>query len=412
MDNKKEKIVSFVFIVFFIVYIPSFFVWLYGDSISTGRINIGTLEEYIIADGIFIRDENIITCSEDGLIIPEVSEGERVAKNSKIALMMEEITEKHYKKLRELDEEIYELEKANNDQNLFSRDIERIDDQVVKKLKTIALESRHDNFYETQKLYLDIKGLMNKKASIVDSFDYKDNLIQLKKEEKRILEEEIRKNTNEIFSDFAGVVSYFVDGYENILTPETINEITLGKINDIKRNDSINLDRQNISGNPVAKIIRNFDYYFIMAVDKKEAMQFKKGQTLNVCINSIDKNIPCVVSNVQKSKNNNKYLIELKFDEHLSDTVRLRREKISIVLRKHEGFKVPVSCLMDLDAEKMTAKIFLSRYNFAKILDVKIIAMDEFSAIIEKAHEGGRGIVLYDSYVMNPVNIEEGMVIK
>ena len=412
MGNIKEKIVSFVFIAFAIIYIPSLFVWLFGDNISTGRINIGTIEESIISEGLFIRDEHIITSSADGYLIPEVLEGERVAKNSKIALVMKESDKKYYKILRELDEEIYELEKKKNEQNLFLHDIERIDEQVVSKLKTIASESRQNNFYESEELYLEIKSLLNKKASIVDSFDYADNYIESKREEKKRIEEKIRKNTKEVFSDYAGVVSYYVDGYENILTPESINEITPELINDIEKTDSLSLNSQEITERPLAKIIREYYYYIVMFINKKEALQLKKGQKLNVYIEFIDRKIPCQVSNVQKSKNNSKYLIELKLNECLSDTARIRREKISIILKEHEGFKVPISCLMDLDAEKMTAKIFISRYNYAKTLDVKIIALDEFSAIIEKTEDSERGIVLYDSYVLNPLNIKEGMVIK
>jgi len=55
---------------------------------------------------------------------------------------------------------------------------------------------------------------------------YTDANIKALENEKRILQDSINANKRNIVSNLSGIVSYVIDGYEEILNPEKIPEIT------------------------------------------------------------------------------------------------------------------------------------------------------------------------------------------
>ncbi len=415
-ENKisKIKVGSFLIIMFLLVYVPSLIHWVYGREINTDVIKIGTLEESVNSEAFFIRDEEVLKSSFEGTCIPEAEEGDKVPASFGVATVVGESSENLLTALKEKDIEIIKAQQEKNkNQKIFSSDIIKIESEIDTKIREMVKLSGSNNIPESEEIRLQINSLIQKKASINGDTGSADAHMNSLKQEKDALQAQIRASTNVIRSKSPGVISYVVDGYEEILSRDFIKELTPGFLEGIKTQYSVN----NINGKrleaekPFAKIIKDIEFHMVAALEPDEAAIFKQGDTVSVRMNEINRTVKGKIEYISGNKAG-KHITAVKVSEGMSETAALRKTNIDIISRYYEGYKVPLSSLRDADYSSMSASIVLVRANCATIKPVKIVGRnDEFAIITDMEEKGKNNMGLYDVYVCKPGNIQEGQVI-
>ena len=97
----------------------------------------------------------------------------------------------------------------------------------------------------------------------------------------------------------------------------------------------------------------------------------------------------------------------------IEKTIDLRYVHADLILESIKGLKVPIRSLTNRNTHDSTADIVLVRFNRAVTKRVTIIAQQDTFAVID-AVEGSSDtdpVSIFDIYVVNPQNIEEGQVI-
>jgi hypothetical protein len=85
---------------------------------------------------------------------------------------------------------------------------------------------------------------------------------------------------------------------------------------------------------------------------------------------------------------------------------------VDFITKTEEGLKVPLKCLRDITPDGTGARIMLVKYNVAANRYVDILCSDEEYAIIKSPEdEYEKTVDLYNIYLINPDNIEEGDII-
>lgn len=424
-DKRKGlKIGSFLVLMFFLLYIPSFFHWIFAKDINTDIIKIGSIEDSINADGYIIRSEEVLKSPFDGKYITDVGEGGKIPANSRVATVLGSNSEKLLNDLKQLDIKIIKAQKEKSEaQGLFSEDTEKIDSEIGQKVQLVINEGNANNLNGTAQLKEQMDGLLQKKAVIIGSISPSDASINSLKKQKESLQAEIKLCTREIISQSPGIISYTVDGYENTLNPAAIMNLTPKVLEEIKLGKSENLLGKNTvqSGKPFARVIKDFEYYVVFALDASEASKFKVDDGIDIRINDINKTVDASVE-YKSDKIDGKYIIALKADKCAGELSSLRKINMDLIKRSYKGFKVPLNSLRDIDKANMKAKIVIVAANYAAIKDVAILGMNGDYAIIDNPVVKGKsdgqvvrsndGISLYNTYVTNPVNIQEGQLIN
>ena len=220
----------------------------------------------------------------------KVNEGEKVSKGRKVLQIVKnnQADENISIKIKQLEERINEIKQADINNNFFSQDKEKIEksiDENVRELKRIAKSGDYKDF-ETVKA--DLIANQYKKSLIygTGSFFGK-NLEQLEKE-KSSLENIYKNNIDDIFAQRGGVVSYQLDGYEQILNPENIKDFKLKDIKEII--DSINLksDEKNEETSEGIKIIDNYEWYICSIVQPEVFEGIKPGKKVKLRFNDFE----------------------------------------------------------------------------------------------------------------------------
>lgn len=229
-DNRKKssaiKRITYgglLLFLFMLLYIPSLLNWLSGSHITRDVIRNGNIEKYIQTTAIIIRDEELLeTSAITGRVVGEIAEGERTAAYSRIAMVVNDESEKYFADMEEVNTKIVKarMEQAEK-ADFFSEDLTRLDDEIAIEIQDMILACNARDFKEMARRRVGIGKIVEKKAEIV-SESSTDGYITSLLNQKKVIQDKINANTVEVRTNISGIVSYVIDGYESVLNPEKI----------------------------------------------------------------------------------------------------------------------------------------------------------------------------------------------
>ena len=411
--KQSVKIGTLILVVFLLIYLPSLLFLMYSNGIETDILKIGKIEEMQNIDGVFVRNEEVINSPETGNCVMDAGEGEKVPAFYRIATVVKNVPVSTYEELKKKELEISRAQNAQKENiSTFASDIRKLDTEIIEKIKDLAQQSIRGSLVESNDTITNIDDIVYRKADIFGDGSKSAQYIKKLNSEKANIENKLNNNIKEIKTTSSGLISYAIDGYETILTPAFIRNATpkeLGKITTKQTNRDFNvIDVQ--KGKPVAKLVKDLESYLVTAVDEKASKALTIDKHVTIRINdtgfSIDTEI-AYSSNVIDGKR----IIAFKFDTGINETVGQRRINADLVLSSSSGLKVPHSCLQNIDMKTKTADIVLVKASVATIKKVRIVGMNTAAVIIDNI-EGENSIALYNTYVLNPKNVQEGQIIN
>lgn len=414
---KKGKLLSVVFI---LVYIPSLVYWFFGNNIATDIIYAGVIEDSININALLVRDETVLKAPFSGEYIPQIEEGDKVSAYSTVATVLDSSSSKLLDEINEINKKILFTQKEKNkSKEIFNQDIIKIENEIGHKVIMIASEANNNNFERIRQVKHDIDRLIEKKAEIAGEDGSDDVYIKSLKEQRDTLMKKMNTNMPEKKSESSGVVSYIIDGYEDILKPQAIDQLTPEIFEDILSDEVIEKDLSNRkveADKPFAKIINDFQYNIVVCLESDVAASFEAGKRVSIRINDINKQIRCDITFVS-NEHKGKKIIAIDIDKYIEELTGVRRINIDLIKSSYEGLIIPLRCLRNIDFNTMKADIVLLKGDVASVREVEIKGKNNEYAVIEatdntKSKSTNKGIALYDTYIINPKNIQDGQVIN
>ncbi len=396
------------------LYVPALLNWVSGNHIAQDVIRNGIIEEYVHSQAILIRNEVLLKPSSiDGIYIPEINEGEKAAAYSTIAMVMGDESDELLKEIEEINAKIIKarMEQAEKSE-FFSADLAKLDDEIGKKVRELIAACNSKSFREMGKKRTEIRGLVEKKAEIAAG-NTTDEYINSLQKRKTSIQHLIQQNTVQIRTNTSGIVSYSIDGYDGILTPDRAMDLTVAELDNIReRCASLDADTRNVKRDePFAKIIKGIDMYMAANIPAGRAKKLEEGDSVRVRVRSMDFEAPATVVKIGEAEND-RVVIIVRMSRGLDVLSAKRMVDADIITKTEEGLKVPLKCLRDITADGSRGRIMLVKSNIAVSREVEIVCSDEEYAIIRTPEgEYEKTVGLYNIYLVNPDNIEEGEII-
>lgn len=413
VTKKKGKFIVFAVILFVLIYIPSFIYWIAPSEVSLGVLDIGEIEDVIYAQGWMIRDEKIVHNEHKGIFFPEIGQGQRVQANVPVASMID-VSKKNLideldKTNKKLLERILELSILNE---MLLPEFSRIEGQIESKVNTLGLNLQEGFFSDIGEYKRELTMLMNKRLDAIYDYDAIDddrfNNLRVVGES---IQSQIKQNSMSVYAPRTGLISYVIDGAEDILAKEDIDEITreyLRQIKDIKP-FVVPANMVMAEGDPLFKIVNDSEYHLLAIIERKDFGVFSQGDNIKMRINEVDLEVRGVVESIDAERSGD-VLVRVKLDRFLPQTVGLRDVNISIVTNKHSGYKVSKDSLLDFDKAKSMAKLMVVLGGTTRIIDVNVLGSSEDFVVVGNL-ENSRGLSIYGKYVLNPESVREGRFI-
>ena len=142
--------------------------------------------------------------------------------------------------------------------------------------------------------------------------------------------------TTRVTASVSGTYSAVADGYEGVLTPESLADMTPSGLAAVSP--------QSVSST-VGKIVSGSKWYFAASVSEADAAKLRTGQRLTLRMASgVDFDLPVTLTRVSEAENGN-CLVVTESDKYLAYVTLLREQNAEIVIDEYEGLRIPKNAL-------------------------------------------------------------------
>ena len=296
-------------------------------------------EQKIDTVGYIVRSEQVYNAPVSGTVYHYVQEGTRVSRNSPLSTIYTgEISEATLQELNNINKKIYEIESSGSKDSFASAGYSNEED--IENIKNNIIEaSRNDNIEKIAEYKAQINSVITG-----DSKNIKTNNLQELNTRKWQLEASINSAKQDIYSQMSGVFSKNVDGLEGILTP---NAVLKYKLSDYLELSNIVKEQAAAESDAVCKVVNNYTWYVVMAIDRKTAEELKVGKAVKIRFDEIpgieaDAKIEYISTEDSNTKKN---VVVVKCEQYQEGVFSLRYSGATLVLKSYEGYRIPVSAI-------------------------------------------------------------------
>ena len=406
--NKKMIIYIAIFLV--IIYVIYTIYLLIKQPTDIFTLEEGTLysEEtdigYVIRDEIVVQGENYKNGMEK-----IKDEGEKVAVNEAVFRYYTKNEESLKEKVAELDAKIQEAmqNKTETENSLLQGDMVSLETQIDQKLLEIS------NINDTTKLEeykKEINELVTKKANIAGDSSPQGSYLKELIEERKNYENELNSGAEYVNSTKSGVVSYKVDGLEEVLKPteECFSTLTKEYLENLDLKTGKIVPTSEESG----KIIDNTYCHIATISSSEEAKNAEVGNKIKIRLPS-GLEVSAEITYILQEENSEERVLILKIEKGVEELISYRKISFDLIWWSETGLKVPNQAIVK---ENDLSYVVRNRAGYLNKLLVKVKREGEKYSIVEpydteELKELGfsnediisyKKITLYDEVIINP----------
>ena len=371
--NRNKQFVFIIILIAILVYIIYMVYNLIIKPTDTFVVENGKISSEETVQGYIIRDETVLKGEnyKNGLVQIK-AEGEKVAKGEAVFRYLTVGEEKLKSQIKELDVKIQEA--WEKEDNIFSSDIKIIEQQVENKLTDMYHVNDMQKIKEYKK---DLNSYITKKAKIAGelspSGSYLKDLINQRSE----YENQLNSGSEYLTSTRSGVVSYRVDGLEDILTPSNFGNLSKKMLEDLHLKTGQIVSTSEESG----KIIDNFSCYIACVLKSKnlEEKNANVGDSINIRLSN-RKEVKAKIEYIAK-ESDTEDLVVFKLENYTEELINYRKISFDIIWWDVSGWKVPNSAIK-YETEDL-AYVICKRAGYTDKVYVQILKSGDKYSIIK-----------------------------
>lgn len=382
MRAKKNKISSiYIFPVLFLIICLSYLIRFMFFNIETEIVKYDSVENSIRTKALIIRNESTTTLPAGVDINYKVSEGDRVSLGKKLLEIVKgnQTDENISIKIKQLDDRIQEIKQADISNNFFSKDKEKIENQIrdkVTDLKSIAKSGELEKLDDVKK---DLAANLYKKSLIYGEGSFFGKNFEQLQQEKEVLEGIYNNSIDVIYAQASGVVGHSLDGYEQILSIGNIKDFKLNEIREIMNTleaDSSKTDQGTTAG---IKIVDNFEWYICSLLSFEQTKDLKEGKKIRLRFAELgDAEINGEVYGVSQPENDSCMVI-IKISDNVNDFYKKRITQVDILKDYNEGFSVSANSIVIKDNIK---GLYVLKKGVVKFIPIAVMNEDKERCLV------------------------------
>ncbi len=387
MNTITVRILVFFLSLFILITVSSQISLQFKEDYITETAVIYSSAEKVDFYGVYIRNEEVISNNVKGILSYPCTDGSKVANGSVIAYVYENEKDIYInQKIKQLREEVELLESAQNPgttEVTTPAIISPLIDQQYQSVAFLIAENDLQTLAEERKELQTLMGIYQ--IVINEETDFNDTIDDINSEIKE-LERQKKEPVSIITADTTGYFISYIDGYEEHLSPETINSLTVDKIK------SIVADSEKNTGKAIGKIVDGYEWKMVGIINPEQA-SLPIGSNVTVKFSSTPDTVTAVIEDIIESDNPEESIILLNCDELTFNLVQRRVERVEIILNDYEGIKVPRKAIrFNKENEKGVYILLGQRIAFKKIDPIyetddyilsRITSDDEFISVYD-----------------------------
>ena len=413
-ENKKTKnkvsrrIVMFIALALIIIYLVYAVYLLVKQPTDKVTVENGTLYLEETDIGYIIRDEQVVKGNNYKNGMEKIkSEGEKTSKGNSIYRYYSKNEEKLKEQISELDNKIQEAlegQKGILSTSMKLSEIKLLENQLDEK---VALLNKTTDISKITEYKKEINDLVSKKAKLTGESSSAGSYLKQLYNQRNKLEEQLNSGAEYIKAPESGIVSYKVDGLEEILTPNNFS--TLNK--EFLENLKLKTGQLIATNEECGKIIDSSKCYIATISNSEQAKKAQIGDTIKVRLSN-SKLIKATINYVSQ-ENEEETLIILEINKQISELANYRKISFDLIWWNESGLKVPNQAIVEKDGINYVVR---NRAGYLDKIVVKITRKNEKYSIVtnydtEELKNLGfsstdiqkmKNITIYDEIILNP----------
>lgn len=368
--KSKKRTIIFILVLLVMIFGIYKFISLLSNSTKTFLVEKGKIYQDEIVDGYIIREEQVIVGDNYGNKLIQIkNEGEKVGKDEAIFRYAANNEVELNEKIQELDVKIQEALK--NETTVFSSDTKLLDNQIEDTLDQVYELTDLQKITEYKK---DINTYITKKTKIAGELSKSGSYIKDLIKERSNYEKELNNSSEYITATRSGIVSYKVDGLEDVLKTGDFSYLSKELLDsfDVKTSQII------ASSNEKGKVIDNFKCYIACILDSEEAKQACVGDILKLRLTNSEE-VPTKIAYIKEEKDGARLFV-FEIEKEVNELVKYRKIVFDVIWWSDTGLKIPIQAI---NYEGNLTHIIRNRAGYEEKVYVKIIRQNDKYAIVE-----------------------------
>jgi len=321
----------------------------FADPLSTTLAYSYVVEEGLELSGYVVREEQLLSGGEDGLVRIQRIEGERVSKGGTVALAYAD--QGALDRLEELETLTAQLDRLEyiRASALEQQASMKLDKEIMDELTAFRKAVVSERLDAAEDSAGALKNLVLKRDyTYSDTAELEANIASVTARIQE-LRGQVGGSVRRITAPVPGLYSGVVDGYEDALRPSALGELLPSQLSGVQP------DPTHTSN--VGKLILGDDWYYTAVVPTATAEQLQKTldkqgiTTLTLrFIKNVERDLTVVLHSVGPDENG-RCVITFRGETYLPQLTTLRKQNVKVIYNAVEGIRVPKEAIR---AEKLT----------------------------------------------------------
>ena len=306
------------------------------DPLTTAVAYTYRSEDSITVSGYLVRDEGVLA-DNDGLVYITREEGERVSKGRSVAVVYH--SQEALQQAEELEDLRIQLEQLEYAQSVASGSQEalKLDSSIMDSIYAIRQSMTDERYTDAEKEAASLRTLILKRDYTYSGEGDIEGQIEALTSQIRSLSSAAQSGSSAITVSRGGYYSSLVDGYETVLTPQSLESMTPSLLRSIQPDATLT--------SSVGKMIYGNIWYYVTAIPTNTAALLSQGDSVSLrFVSGLEQDVPMTVDRIGKDEYG-QTIVVLQADQYISITTLLRDQNAQIILKSYDGIRVPQESL-------------------------------------------------------------------
>ncbi len=306
------------------------------DPFTTAAAYGCTVDETVSASGYVVRSERVLEDNDSGLLRLARAEGERVSVGGTVAAVYaDQASLDRQSEIDALEARIEQLEYVQS-ASLSYEASAKLDNQIAQDLLAVRTALTAGRLDTVERRGSELRALVMKRDYTYSGGSLDEQLESLRQELKD-LRRQSAGSTRRISAPVSGLYSAVVDGYETVLTPESILEMSPSQLSAVQPDSAVS--------SHVGKLILGDNWYYAAALRASEIREIQEAGSVSLRFSKdVARDLDVSVQSVGWEEDGRSVVVfQGKYD--LSQLTLLRQQSAEIILNTMTGIRVPQEAL-------------------------------------------------------------------
>ena len=317
----------------------------FSDPLTTTLAYHYQVEDSLSLSGYVARREQVLADDGGGLLRLRREEGERVSRGGAVAsVYADQASLDRQSEISALEARIEQLQYAQ-DAAGSSEVSMKLDAQIMQNILEYRRCLAADRLAKAETCGSQLRALVLKRDyTYLENEDLSGQIGELQAQLKE-LKAQAAGSVRTIAAPVSGLYSAVVDGYETVLTPESLTDMTPSQLSAVRADGT--------ASSSVGKLILGDSWYYAAAMSAADAEELeeksdtlrKGGKSLTLRFaKSVERDLPVTVSHIGPEENGRRVVV-FEGKTYLSQLTLLRQQSAQVVWDSAEGIRVPKEAL-------------------------------------------------------------------